>query len=88
MKTHLIAASLLSLGLLASAASAGNSDNGFCGKGTTYDRENLVCVDNTGAPVTETAGIAVAGDGNQIDNRRVGDFIDETVTERNERSTN
>jgi hypothetical protein len=88
MKTRMIAASLLSLGLLTSVAFAENSGNGFCGKGESYDRENLVCVGSNGQPVTDSAALAVSGAVKQVDPRNVGDFIDESVTESKQRSSN
>jgi hypothetical protein len=88
MKTRMIAASLLSLGLLTSVAFAENSGNSFCAPGQSYDRENLVCVGSTGQPVTDNAALAVSGASKQVSPGNVGDFIDETATESRERSSN
>lgn len=84
MMTRLMTASVLALGLLTSVASA---ENGFCVNGASYDKETLTCVDNRGAKVTEAAGFAVDTSASQVNKGTIGDFIDESVTERNERST-
>jgi hypothetical protein len=86
MLTRLMTASALTLGLLASSAFAANDSNYYCGKGASYDSETLRCVTDLGAEVNDTAGFAVGASAPQVDTGSVGDFIDETVTQRNERS--
>jgi hypothetical protein len=84
---NLITASVLALGLLASGAIAGNNESGYCGKGATYDRETLTCVDSFGSKTSEVAAFAVGVSPSYVSNGSIGDFIDETVTQRNERSS-
>jgi hypothetical protein len=88
MNTRLIAASVLAIGLLASSAMAGKNESGYCGKGSTYDRDTLTCVDQFGGTVTDNAALSSGYVANKVDARSVGDFIDESVTQRNERSSN
>lgn len=86
--TRLMTASVLALGLLASTAIAGKNESGYCGKNATYDNETLTCIDSFGGQVEDRAGFAVGNAARAVSPGSVGDFIDETVTERNERSGN
>jgi hypothetical protein len=87
MMTRLMTASVLAIGLLASTAMAAN-EGGYCAKGSTYDRETLTCVDNFGAKVVDEAGFAVGAAALEVNKASVGDYIDETVSQRNERTSN
>jgi hypothetical protein len=86
MNTRLIYASILSLGLLTSVASAENSSNAFCGKGSVYDRESLSCLDFGGKAVTDGAAFAAPSAAKVVNKNDVGDFINESTNDRFERT--
>ncbi len=89
MNTRILAASVLSLGLLSSVSFAAEGVRfGNCPNGGTYDRDYNVCLDSRGVEITDTAGFNVpGGSAAQVDKRSVGDFIDETKEQRNQRSS-
>jgi hypothetical protein len=86
MNIRTLIASTIVFGALATGASA-DSGGFYCGKDSTYDRETLTCVDNFGGKVVnENAGISVPSAGAVVDNSEIGDFINESATDRNQRS--
>jgi hypothetical protein len=84
MHTRILAASLLSLGLLAAPAAFAGESNGYnCSKDDNQRADYADCYKGDGSAGTTTYGAAVV---EAAPKGRVGDFINETVEEKNDRS--
>jgi hypothetical protein len=84
MNTRLIAASILSLGLLAAPAAFATESNGLnCSKDSNQRADYADCYLGAVRGDTGTFGAAVV---NAAPASNVGDFINETVEEKNQRT--
>jgi hypothetical protein len=89
MNIRTLIASTFILGAIGSSAFAAGNGSAYCASGSSYDRESLSCVSFTGAKTAvDNAGFAAQAADTAIKNSNVGDFVNETIEQRNERSDN
>ena len=87
MKTHLIAAAVLSLGFMASGAFAQNNSNNYC-PDDQRDRANYADCVNVGPNGSDIGTAAFRATViNPEGPMRVGDYVDETPEQSNQRSS-
>jgi hypothetical protein len=79
-----LAASIVAFGLLSPAVFAG--DNDYCSTNQAHRSDYPPC--NFGAQSAETQGLAVRAEPSARNRGTIGNFIDETTEERNQRSSN
>jgi hypothetical protein len=89
MNIRTLIASTFILGAIGSSAFAANNSSFICGAGSTYDRDAVSCVTSKGAQsVTDSAGFTAQASNAVVKKSNIGDFLNETVEQRNERSSN
>lgn len=93
MNIRILSASIFALGLIASAALAEGSSTSTNGRGCPdfpiKGGEFIDCIDGTGSSSINSYGLAVGGEARVGPGAgSIGDFIDETAQEKNQRSSN
>jgi hypothetical protein len=80
-----LAASVLALGLLAPISAIAAETNYNCSEEQANKGEYIDCKNDNAAPSTQAFSAAGVGD---VERQSIGDYVDESTVERNQRSSN